>query len=570
MADRLSEPEHNKALRYMSEVLRKGASKVRRYEPPALPLISETLDSLGRGTEGWAYGDKLLGPGVSKPLVTEKTLDMLGAVPVGAPAQMGSAAKAGLYAGALRKDLLHSHATSSKKLMPQGSELPKEFYNLSLGVTKDKPMDFHGSNVVMVPQQGAFDPKTSPSSLSAFDSYTPRYGHSNAGRADEFIGGNGAYEKEQQLNALSDQLSDAWANDEMDTANEILKTMKVVEQLPPSSFTTDGTASLREAARVRNVERFVPQYPKGGQLQEGRGKAPYVADLPRYGQGGYARQAGHKNPDDVIWRQPDAADSLQMLSYGKRFPSFQDYEKSPYGAARLDNPNALSKDEALSEVKQFMGENINDIRKITGMKTLDPYFVTDEIQSNQASQALKMLANQDKKSPKYDPDLEKYAQELIQLLRTTKSNYGELKVFGPTGLHSDNFAGMIADSNLPMKELIRLENAVKKRGLQFEAMPLDKYHPAHRGEAFITAKQMQGESSLPTFRQEFKPEVPVQKKPPSVFDAGVGPEVWNNNKINTLIAKAEKAKSLKDLTDEEVEWLVENDPGHDLFDVEVK
>lgn len=457
MADRLSEPEHSGALRALSEALRAGAKKVRRYEPESLPLISESMDSLGRGAEGWAYGDKMLGPGVNKPLVTEKTLDMLGALPVGAPLKGGAAAKAGLYANALRKDLLASHGTKLHDLVTDmdAPKLPAELYNLSLGITKGKPMEWDESNTLLIPRMGRFDPKDSPSTLSAFDAFTPRWNQGQGVRADVV---------RETANAV-----------------KVLKDMRrqMGDEVPPEleSLLNAEQGTLAQAARGRLVDRHVSQFPKGGQYQEASGVPPKVYGLPRYGAGGYGKH--------LSIMADEVSDTPMTLAYGKRFPSFKDYEKSPIGAARLQDPRLQTETEAYEDIKRLFRDRKSDIESTTGLTVPDLNY--GSIGQNSRSGALLKLLAQDDTT---DPKLRQHAQELIRNLRKTRSEYGELKVFGPVGLHSDNFAGIIANAHHQAKALKALEAAAKKRGLEFDAVPFETTNLSRTGR-FNIAKEMQ-------------------------------------------------------------------------------
>jgi len=92
--DEIKASPRHKYLGVLSDLLRKGSEGIRPFEPTAAPLVSDFLGSLGKGTEGWAYGDRLLGPPAGAPMVTDKSLDMLGALPLGA-AGKGAALGAG-------------------------------------------------------------------------------------------------------------------------------------------------------------------------------------------------------------------------------------------------------------------------------------------------------------------------------------------------------------------------------------------------------------------------------------------------------------------------------------------
>ena len=88
----------------LADALRSAGQKVKKYEPEYLPLLSSTLESLGKGTESLNYQDKFFGP-TNTPLVNERTMDMAGAVPLNTVG--GAAAKgAALLGGAAKATLI--------------------------------------------------------------------------------------------------------------------------------------------------------------------------------------------------------------------------------------------------------------------------------------------------------------------------------------------------------------------------------------------------------------------------------------------------------------------------------
>lgn len=99
----------------VADMLRKGASKIRPYEPGALPLVSDTLDSLGRGVDAWSYGDRMFGPPANAPLVNERTQNMIGALPLGAGSKaLGMGASLAQLVPA--RPLLNADATAAARL----------------------------------------------------------------------------------------------------------------------------------------------------------------------------------------------------------------------------------------------------------------------------------------------------------------------------------------------------------------------------------------------------------------------------------------------------------------------
>jgi hypothetical protein len=226
---------------------------------------------------------------------------------------------------------------------------------------------------------------------------------------------------------------------------------------------------LTQRAKSRNVDRYISQNPKGGIMSEGFGKMPPpVWGLPQYGQGGYGK---HFN---IMADEP--AVSGQMLSYGKRFPSFQDYEKSPLGAARLDDGPDSTR--VYDHIDNFLHKNRDRATQLVGT---DPSFVGTADPSNSVSaKALIALAKD-----KSEPERAMQAQELIKQLRRTQSDYGELKVYGPVGFNRDSFAGLIADPNLDPATLKLLEQEAKRKGLKFGVSD------TQRSPAFDMAQEMQ-------------------------------------------------------------------------------
>jgi hypothetical protein len=97
MAD-LVEPPSNSTLLSMSRALRNAPQKLAAASPVLGSLANYAREYLtepmARGLESWAYGDRLLGAPANSPMVNSRTLDMLSALPLGAPASVGSANKA--------------------------------------------------------------------------------------------------------------------------------------------------------------------------------------------------------------------------------------------------------------------------------------------------------------------------------------------------------------------------------------------------------------------------------------------------------------------------------------------
>jgi hypothetical protein len=492
-------------------------------DPSVLPTterVSNYLPSTGTDTKTF----EKLGE-FANPVTPAKKV--IAASHIAAPAL--AAAKAGLYANALRPGLLMGHSTKASGLLPPetgGLSLPKELYNLSLGITEDAPMHFHGGDTFMVARQGAFDPKTTPTSLHAFDAYTPRFPHAEGKRADELT------------RILRNKKSAEFLEPEMLKIPEIAELTKAY-----------GDAAT-QAAKARMLDKFFSRYPKGGTFQEGAGPLMEAKELPQYGKGGFG---GDVDPNTGKFKgyfdNPDPVDTLQMLSYGKRFPTFESYEIDPTGAARLGNKTRAP--EVYSDVFNFIKKNRAKIKTKTGIEFPGWFDETQMEEADEPARILKMLAAQNPRTSNYDKDLAQHAQQLIKNLRRTKSSYGEAKSWGSVGIHPENFAGMIANESLDPDTLKMLEAASKKRGLQFDTAYFDPKNVAANKLMFNKAKEMQGES----YRAQLNPaDFPKRPRTPPIDFA-------------KLKAKLNKpATTPKDLSDEELDWMMENDPGNPFFD----
>src|SRR5574343_617118 len=93
--------------------------------------------------------------------------------PLSKAALAAKAAHAALYAGALRKDLLASTAVEPSKLARFGDVTP-ELTSPSLAITKNDIGRFNNRPLTLIAREGVFDPRTSNTTLHAFDAYTPR------------------------------------------------------------------------------------------------------------------------------------------------------------------------------------------------------------------------------------------------------------------------------------------------------------------------------------------------------------------------------------------------------------
>jgi len=366
----------------LTELLRKGAGVARSGGARSLPVVPELLDSLARGVEGWNYGDKLFDTRANVPLVNSKTEDMLGALPIGT-ASKGGLTTAGFLASALRPGLDVTHNVTLGRLARHG-ELPKELYNPSFGIGKDKLPDFVPSDegVHLIPRIEKLDPKTSNTVLTALDSWSPRASVAAGKRVDSIVDDTGY-----------------------------------------SASAPENSEYLNKLANRRLVDRFNPTFARGGIGGEGFSSLSIIpTELPRYGSGGPTAEA----LANALRRQKysaNAIDELARMSIGPRHQSFEAFNKSPYGADRIGRKDPdLQHHKVIEELTNYTEHMVP---------------VSDEIGIGKRLQAI--LSN-----PKFqDPTMLENLHGLVDRLRRTNSEYGELKKFGPMAINPENFAGVI-------------------------------------------------------------------------------------------------------------------------------
>jgi hypothetical protein len=121
--DELKASPRNEALWNLAQKLRRAPAALGRASPVLGALAgsgSEMLtEPIARGLEHWAYGDRAFGPPAGAPLVTDRTLDMASALPLGAMAQAPKAAAASFVPlfgrkGAQAAELLSQGASSDE------------------------------------------------------------------------------------------------------------------------------------------------------------------------------------------------------------------------------------------------------------------------------------------------------------------------------------------------------------------------------------------------------------------------------------------------------------------------
>jgi len=286
---------------------------------------------------------------------------------------------AGFLASALRPGLDVTHNVTLGRLARHG-ELPKELYNPSFGIGKDKLPDFVPSDegVHLIPRIEKLDPKTSNTVLTALDSWSPRASVAAGKRVDALFKPADALEQLRYMENLADR---------------------------------------------RLVDRFHPTFSRGGIGSEGFSSVQSIpTELPRYGSGGPTAEA----LANALRRQKHSAnaiDELARMSIGPRHQSFEAFNKSPYGADRIGRKDPdLQHHKVIEELTNYTEHMVP---------------VSDEIGIGKRLQAI--LSN-----PKFqDPTMLENLHGLVDRLRRTNSEYGELKKFGPMAINPENFAGVI-------------------------------------------------------------------------------------------------------------------------------
>lgn len=453
MADDLTTPPRNELAFWLAQKLRSADPSTLERASPVLGSLARgvkgaMLDPVARGLESWAYGDRFFGPPANAPLVNERTMDMTSALPLGAAT--GAVSKmapmaAALYAGAKKPNLMLSHSVEPRNLLTNNGDLPKELYNTSFGIKDNALMNEFGP-VALIPHLGKLDPAVSPSTLHAMDAFTPRWGAAAGKRVDDVF-------------------------DEMNIPAELLGDPAAIQR------------HVREQANARLADRLVATFRGGGAGAEASGVTSRTLGLPEYGQGGY-----RIGDSPMIWERGDPK-SLQVraLSLGPRFQSFRSYEDSPLGAGRLSNSNDHEK--TYQELVDFLRANpeMREKFRITPEDTFNVY----NVGSSPTIASFLRAARQGRSDiPK---DVVAGARDIVNKLRSTSSEYAELKNWGPLPLNTENFAGIIADPNLiGVKNLDLLQRGAERRGLRFSAQPIGNEHYSPGDTSAVdTAYEMQ-------------------------------------------------------------------------------
>ena len=169
----------------------------------------------------------------------------------------------------------------------------------------------------------------------------------------------------------------------------------------------DYMEKLKVFAQDRLTDKFISRYPQGGRGGEATGRRASIGGIPKYGQ-----------PFDTSFLtvQPLVKANItpshwQAIGMSDKFPTLEHYEKSPYGAKRLT-------------------EGPEYVPLYNQAAALEDYYGADALGS--------ILKD-------YNHNEHKRLRELLKQLRSTRSEYGELKRFGPMQLNPENFAGALVD-----------------------------------------------------------------------------------------------------------------------------
>lgn len=198
------------------------------------------------------------------------------------------------------------------------------------------------------------------------------------------------------------------------------------DTLSPEALAAAQHRHKKNLANKRLVDRFLPVFPKGGMSGESTGKTK-MTELPRYGLGSL---------DPSLYTTRRDLETARNLSYGPRFQSFKHYETSPYGAERLTS-----------------GTSAYDITH--DLATIASYYYGTGLT---IPDILRGIA-----SDKYGTPSERTrVRELLEAFKRTRSDYGELKQFGPLGLHPGNFGGALVNNYEKYNPVVQ---ALRERGL---------------------------------------------------------------------------------------------------------
>lgn len=281
---------------------------------------------------------------------------------------------------------------------PARLRVPQELRNLSQAVSArgaDLVDDF-GPNY-LVPNPKKFEPVRANTILKPSDFYTPRRDAVSEANYETTIA---ALNTDPEIKAL------------YDTTRETL-----AKQLPSREASDQAFKIItREVARKRALARITDRtlantLPAGGAMHE-TVKAPTAEELKKVLRGTYG----------------------EIVTSAPQFRTYEQFDKSPYGGARLRNFAETGQHPAentdLAEVflQELRGKGY-DLGSDPRFGTLqDPSYVSKEV-----------TLDGNRVSPKKVESITKIMRDLVSAIKTGPSQYAELKKYGPTPVVGENF-----------------------------------------------------------------------------------------------------------------------------------
>ena len=222
----------------------------------------------------------------------------------------GAATGGMALAGALRRggrpDLFLSHGANANMLMRNGTLL-RELTHPSMAITKDYPMAPWG-DVMLIPREGKFDPRTSTSALHDMDAWTPSY-------SSAYAAGMGASTINTPAGLAQARLADRFEN-----------------RWPKGGLNQAGTEAMG-ANRFPSFEAFENAKRGGVKRLEG-GKPVSKLDLDYLAR--LSDDWGLPKPeilDNLIQGDPDLINGALNVGYGQRL--MQTLRQTPQDYAEL-------------------------------------------------------------------------------------------------------------------------------------------------------------------------------------------------------------------------------------------
>lgn len=437
--DTIAQTPRNRFLAQIADALLAADAYTQKADPampmgkanPPLALASQFLGlgGLARTADRLSYGEPITNLGKANvPLLPSDTADAIGAVgPVtGAAVKTAQGAKKVALAladagfggpvgksaqrGAIRvggdPSLMPSHETSTENLARTLNNGTMELYSPSIGIKKEALMSgFSGGGVPvnLIPKVGAYDPQNSVSTLFNRDAYTPRWRDypgkivKDVSRRMEDLGGTVS----QASGAARDRLDDRLYNHGVPEITEYLK----------------GAEGGRYTTTPDKLERV---WKALGGVESKVGQAVSIADSPA-------------------------------------FRSFEHYENSPLGAKLLKNqPDHIGYENVL-RAKTFQGPfadlEPSSMHQIMRVAT-EPNRGAESWTRREMENTLRTLAEEEPgledamfntPAQKIVADAIVAGRQLRQGYRRSPSEYGELKVSGPTPITQENWAGAVVE-----------------------------------------------------------------------------------------------------------------------------